>query len=182
MLQRDLHAQLKYSLGFSRDRIAALARPLPPELLVCRPPGGGWCVGEVLEHLCVVDEQYEEGTWGLVASGRPDTDHPDREWRPTRLGQLMAAMLSDPKPMSAPRRYLPGAGIRDGVVDQFLARSDTLGVQMDIARPLDWTALRMPVPRLPFFVRLNLGDVYSLQAVHMSRHLGQIERILACIA
>lgn len=182
MLQRDLHAQLKHSLGFSRDRIAALARPLDPDLLAQRPGGGGWSIGEVLEHLCVVDEQYEERTWGLVASGRPDTSNPEREWRPTKLGQLMAGMLSDPKPMKAPKRYVPGADIRDHVLDQFLSRSATLCVQMDVAVPLDWTALRMEIPRLPFFVKLNLGDVYSLQAVHVSRHLGQMERVLAGIA
>ncbi len=182
MLQRDLHAQLRNSLVFSRDRIAALARPLDSELLVRRPSGGGWSVGEVLEHLCVVDEQYEERSWGLVASGQPDLANLDREWRPTKLGQFVAGMLSEPKPMKAPKRYVPGDSVRDRVVEQFLSRSATLCVQMDIALPLDWSALRMQVPRLPFFVKLNLGDVYSIQAVHTSRHLGQMERVLAGIA
>jgi hypothetical protein len=59
MLQRDLHQALRERALTSHREISALVRPLNPEQLVRRPPGGGWSVGEILEHLLVAEGAYE---------------------------------------------------------------------------------------------------------------------------
>ena len=72
MLQRDLHQQLRAESAASRDRIAALVRPLNAAQLNEHPEPKGWSIGEVLEHLLIADELYDDSIAKLLASSRPD--------------------------------------------------------------------------------------------------------------
>ncbi|MEP7347545.1 MAG: hypothetical protein ABI877_19910, partial [Gemmatimonadaceae bacterium] len=56
--QRELHQQLRAEAIASRERIAAMVRPLHLSKVNEHPEPNGWSVGQVLEHLCVADELY----------------------------------------------------------------------------------------------------------------------------
>jgi hypothetical protein len=181
IIQRALYEQLHSRFAANSRRVAALARPLDPERLVRRPPSGGWSVGEVLEHLCVIDESYAAPTSNLIRSARADAAAPLREWKPTLLGKALAGMLERPAPLKAPKRFVPLGSPRGGVVEEFLTRSAELAALMETASNLDWRALRMSPPNLPRLFKVNLGDVFRMNAVHVERHLGQMERVVAAI-
>lgn len=180
LTQLELHRQLRTEALANHQRVAALARPLDPERLVRRPSPPGWSVGEVLQHLCVADELYRGPLTELVHGARPDAGAPAREWKPTLIGNFLATMLENPRKLKAPRSFRPGPTPQPGVVEDFLARDARMLALMDQASSLDWRALRMPSPALPLpILKFNLGDVFRINVVHVRRHLGQMERVLA---
>ena len=180
--QRELHERLRATASESHQRIAALVRPLDPDRLVRRPVPPGWSVGEVLQHLCVTDEMYRRPLLALVNGATPDAGAPFREWKPTVVGNLLAGMLEKPGKMRAPGVFQPGPTPQPGVVEDFLMRDSRMLALMDQAATLDWRALRMPSPALPIrFITMNLGDVFRIHVVHVKRHLGQMERVLASL-
>lgn len=178
--QRDMHEQLRAEALANHRRIADLTRPLDPERLVRRPTPPGWSVGEVLEHLCVADELYARPLAMLVHTARPDAGAPAREWRPSLLGGLITTSLEKPRPIKAPKVMRPGPTPRNGVVEDFLTRDSRLTRTMDDAASLDWHALRLRMPALPWLpLKLNLGDVFRMHVVHVRRHLAQMARVVA---
>jgi hypothetical protein len=178
--QRDLYERLRVEALDNHQRIAALARPLDPERLVRRPVPRGWSVGEVLQHLCLSDELYRKPLLALVNGARPDAGAPAREWKSTFFGNLVASMLENPRKMRAPRVFQPGPAPQPGVVEDFLVRDSRMLALMEQSATLDWRALRMPSPALPIrFLKMNLGDVFRIHVVHVRRHLGQMERVVA---
>jgi hypothetical protein len=180
MVQRDLQKQLASEIHSTRLRIESAVRPLDGAQLVERPEPNGWSVGEVLEHLCISSELYEEPTRKLVRTARPDATAPGREWKSTLLGGLIAGALRKPGKMKAPKAFRPGPTPRNGVLEAFLAGDNLLSSTMVEATLLDWRALKIKSPALPgFFPRMNLGDAFSIYAVHTTRHAKQIERVAA---
>ena len=177
--QRELHERLKAESIATRERIAKLLRPVDGAALNEHPEPTGWSVAEVLEHLCITDEEYEPAMKALFAGARADAGAPLREWRPTFLGGLLANMLEKPRAMKAPKKFQPGPTPRNGVVERFLAREMTFMKTMDDAAQLDWRALKIASPAAPgFFPKLNLGDVFRTHVVHVTRHGRQIERLV----
>jgi DinB superfamily len=179
MLQRDLHQQLRTESVSLHQRLATLARDLDPEQLVRRPTPSSWSVGEVLEHLCLADENYARPLATLLHRAHIDAGAAMRPWQPSLLGKFLVKALESPKKMKAPRAFRPGPTPRGGVVEDFLARDSRLLHRMDEATSLDWQDLRMAPPILPLpIVKLNVGDVFRVHVVHLKRHLAQIERVV----
>lgn len=180
MIQRNLQQQLGAEIRATRDRIAAAVRPLDGAQLVERPEPNGWSVGEVLEHLCVSSELYDEPTRNLVRTAPRDAGAPAREWKSSLLGGLLASALAKPRKLKAPKAFRPGPTPRNGVLEAFLAGEHLVSATMVEATLLDWRALRLASPALPaFFPKMNLGDVFRIYAVHNTRHAKQIERVAA---
>jgi hypothetical protein len=183
MLQRELQQSLRSRALASHARLAELARPLDPARLVQRPSDGGWSTGQVLEHLCLSNEAYEQPIRRLLSAGRPDAAAPLREWTPMFFGKLLWGSLGRPARMRAPKGIAPGQTVRGGVVEDFLRHQQLLVTLIDDATGHDWSALRMGSPIVPSIVRpifkLNLGDVFSVLVVHTERHTKQIERLVA---
>jgi DinB superfamily len=183
VLQRDLHRALRERALASHHLIAELARPLDPEQLVRRPPGGGWSVGEVLDHLMVAESAYEPLVEALLRQARPDAGAPLREWSPSFFGGFLTRSLERPRRLPAPRKIHPGTAPRGGVVEKFLAQQSALVSRLDAASGYDWSALTLHSPIVPALLRpiakLNLGDSFSISVVHVERHTRQMERVLA---
>ena len=180
LLQRDLHRQLRAEAVASRERLAAVVRPLDPSQLNQHPEPKGWSVGQVLEHLCVADELYAGPLATLLRSARPDAGAPAREWKPSFIGGRIASALIDPKPLKGPRVFRPGPTPRNGVVEVLLARELDFVKVMDDSASHDWRALRIGSPALPSWApKMNLGDGFRIHVVHLTRHTQQIERLVA---
>jgi hypothetical protein len=178
MLQRDLHQQLLAESIASRDHIAALVRPLNGGQLNEHPEPKGWSIGEVLEHLIIADELYDDSIAKLLAASRPDAGAALRDWKPSFLGKLIAEALMSPKKRKGPPAFRVRHGPRNGVVEAFLARELEFVRVMEDAMRYDWNALKVHSPALPRIApRLNLGDAFRIHVVHVTRHAKQVERL-----
>jgi hypothetical protein len=177
--QRDLHQQLRAEAIATRERIAAMVRPLDPSKINEHPEPKGWSVGQVLEHLCIADELYDAPFTALVRAARPDAGAPAREWKSSFIGGRIAASLLGSRPLSGPKVFRPGPTPRSGVVEALLAREMNFVKAMDDAASLDWRALRIGSPALPSWApKMNLGDGFRIHVVHLTRHSRQIERLV----
>lgn len=178
--QRDLHQQLRTEASATREKIAAMVRPLNPATINQHPEPEGWSVGQVLEHLCVSDELAAPRVAALLRGARQDAGAPAREWRPSFLGRMIAGSLLKPGRLKAPKVFRPGPTPRNGVGEALLARELNFVRVMDDAATYDWRALRMRSPALPSWSpRINLGDGFRIHVVHLTRHSRQIERLVA---
>jgi hypothetical protein len=178
--QRDLHQQLRTEAIATRERIAALVRPLDPAKVNEHPEPTGWSVGQVLEHLCLADELYDAPFNALLRRSRQDAGAPAREWKPSFIGGLIAGALLRPRKMKGPKVFRPGPTPRNGVVETLLARELNFVQAMDDAASFDWRALRIGSPALPRWApKMNLGDGFRIHVVHVTRHSHQVERIVA---
>lgn len=183
VIQRDLHQTLRRDLLSARERIADAVRPLDGARLTEHPEPKGWSVAEVLEHLCITDGFYDAPISALLKSARPDAGAPAREWQPTFIGNMIARSLEKPRPMQAPRVFRPVGSPRNAVAEILLARELAMVKNMDGAESLDWRALRLATPVLPWWVpKMNLGDAFRIHVVHLGRHAGQIERLARKLA
>lgn len=178
MLQKQLHDWVRATTLDTDERIAALVRPLDSERLGRRPSPTSWSAGEVLEHLCVSDEKYDDHFREATSRARPDAAAPLRPWRPTWLGNFIARTLENPRPVKAPKVFRIGPSPRAGVVDAFFAREGEFVRTIEACGSLDWQHVKLASPALPPFVKFNLGDAFRIHVVHVSRHAKQIERVL----
>lgn len=177
--QRDLHQQLRTEAIATRERIAALVRPLDAAKINEHPEPTGWSVGQVLEHLCLADELYDAPFNALLLRSRPDAGAPAREWKPSFIGGMIAGALLRSRPLKGPKVFRPGPTPRNGVVETLLARELNFVQAMDDAASFDWRALRIGSPALPRWApKMNLGDGFRIHVVHVTRHSRQIERLV----
>ena len=178
-IQRDLYQQLRAEAIASRERIATMLRPLKPEKLNEHPEEKGWSVGQVLEHLVLADELYEQPFAALMRSARPDAGAPAREWKSSFIGGFIAESLIKPKPLKGPKVFRPGPTPRNGVVEALHSREMRFVQAMDDASSYDWRALKIGSPALPSWApKMNLGDGFRIHVVHLTRHSRQIERLV----
>lgn len=181
MKQADLRADLSARIGAILNRGRPLVA-LTPGQLSWSPPGGGWSVGQVLEHL-VANSQSYFGPIGqhLAKASRVAAGGDEAIWTPTIIGNLLVRSLRSPRKLPAPKIWQPGPIPRDRIADLFLDTMTQLGQLMERGRDHHWQAVRLRSPASAL-LRLNLGDVFTAQVVHAERHLGQIDRIRAAPA
>jgi hypothetical protein len=183
LIQRDLHRQLREELSGTRERIATMLRPLDLSRIVEHPEPNGWSIGQVLEHLLIADELYKDPVADLMRRSTPDAGAAMREWKPSLIGGLIAGSLLKPKPLKGPRVFRPGPTPRDGVVEALLTHESEFLDVMDGATGYDWRALRIRSPALPAWApKMNIGDGFRIHVVHLTRHAGQIERLVGKLA
>ena len=179
ILQKELYEQLHAEMRVNHDRIASIARRLDLEKLVRRPTPDAWSVGEVLEHLVLMDRLFLSASEPLVRATRPDAGASSRPFRESFLGKRIAGALVKPKALKSPKAAVPTTP-RAGVVEAFLAGDARFLALIEAARALDWNAARLRPPIAPWVpIRINLGDVFHIHTVHVRRHLAQIERVTA---
>jgi hypothetical protein len=177
--QGELARGLRERTDAASRRARELAQGLDGAAMGWQPPAGGWSVGQVLEHLVVTADSYLDRLPAVTAKGRRGAGGPATPWRPSAMGGWLARSLRPgTRGIPAPRIYRPAADPRPDVLAEFLARQDRFVRMMDETADLDWRRVRMGSPVLAL-IRVNLGDVFAVNAVHVERHLGQIERVLA---
>lgn len=162
-----------------------LVEPLDPHTFNRRPDGGGWSVGECLEHLNatarvylpVLTEAIEEARARRLLDGRNDGR--------TLLGRLLAWSQEPPArfrmktyddltPADDPER-----DPRE-VLDEFQALHEELIVRINESGDLDRRRVKVR-STLDSRLKLSLGDWFAFLAAHGRRHLWQAEQVLASI-
>ena len=175
--QDELVSVLHLEIEQATARTLALASELDEAALQAAPPGGGWSVALILEHLCATHDPYAVLIRGLVE--RPDAPRaaPGAEWRASLMGGWLFGAMRSPRRHRSPKVFRPAAAARPRVVQEFRRRQDELEELLDRAAPLDWRRLRAssPASRL---IRLNLGDCFTVTVAHTARHVGQMERVV----
>lgn len=165
----------------NHESVAAEIRPLDAEQLLRKPAADEWSVGEVLEHLVLMDALFLAATEPLVRAARPDAGAPDRPYRESFVGKKIAESLTKPKALKAPKAAVP-ATPRPGVTEAFLAGDARFLQLIESARTLDWNAVHLRPPPAPWMpMQINLGDVFHIHTVHVRRHLAQIKRVKATL-
>jgi len=178
LIQKDLYEQLRSEAIETRERLAALLRPLDQSKTNEHPEPNGWSVGQVLEHLCVADELYDTPLAELLRGIRPDAGAPTREWKSSLIGGMIASSLLKPRPLKSPKVFVPGPTPRNGIVEALLTREMNFVKAMDDASSFDWRAVRIKSPALPGWApKMNLGDGFRIHIVHLTRHSHQVERL-----
>lgn len=171
-------ASLLLDLGQRLQRLIGEYRSATESLtaadLAWRPPGGGWSIGELLEHLVSSADSYLLPMRQLVERRAPRGE--PGEWRPSLGGRLLVRGLAGKRRLPAPRRYQPGEP-REGVAAAFVLRLERTARLMDEAREHRWRSIRLASPITPL-LRLNLGDAFMGLVVHAERHLAQLHRLL----
>ena len=154
-------------------RARALVSGLTPAQLGATPPGGGWSVGQVLEHLCLGNEAYL-GPLSAAIEKAKRREGVARPHRPSFFGGLLARAVAESNTRRLPTSpKMSPLVARAGVLEAFLATLARLEV---LAREADGADLctGMWSPIAP--VRLNVGDAFVVLIAHGERHLGQAER------
>ena len=175
--QQDHLAQLLNGVDAITEHAQSLTAGLDDHQLSWRPPNGGWSIGQIFEHLVVVNDSYLERIRPLVR--RADalrTRIADAQWRPTLMGRMLVNAFHSTRKLPAPRMYRPPLQPRANVVGEFLRRQHELTELLRTAAGLDWQRIRTTSPVTPL-IRLNLGDCFTIMVVHAQRHIGQIERL-----
>ena len=175
---RDHLAALRRRTDAADERARALAADLDAAQLAWGPPGGGWSIGVVLEHLVVSAEQYLPGMRAAAAAARPAVEARPGPWRPSLVGRLLIGAV-DPastRRLTSPRRFQPGPRPRPAVLDAFLRTQGELRALLQQADRVDAARARFASPVSPL-IRLTLADALTVLVLHAERHLGQIERV-----
>jgi hypothetical protein len=173
-------AELRDDLAARIGAIIHRGRPLmtvTPGQLSWSPPGGGWSVGQVLEHLVANNQSYF-GPIGESLSKADRVGGDDATWKPTIIGNLLVRSLQSPRKLPAPKLWQPGPTPRGRIAQVFLDSMAQVGQLIERGRDRHWQAARIRSPASAL-IRLNLGDVFLALVVHAERHLGQIDRIRA---
>jgi len=167
-----LLASLAPRLAAIEPRTRAVVLGLDSARLGMRPPGGGWSVAEVFEHLVRGNQAYLPSMEKVLAEARRRGAR--RTYRQSLVGGLLLRAIAEDNRARLPTTSkMTPVAVREGVVEAFLG---TLARTADLAREADGADLgvRMWSPIAP--VPINLGDAFAIIVTHAERHLGQAER------
>lgn len=176
MNQEALRTRLLIELDCVSMDAVAVAKDLDAQQLAWQPPGGGWGVGQLLEHLVVSHDSYLNILRPRIYDRKtPHTENGTAFWEPSLAGWLLVAGLRSKRKLPTAKIWQVAAA-REAVLDAFINRQQQLTTFLRAASALDWTKVRFssPVSRL---VRLNLGDAFMCLTVHAQRHIKQMERV-----
>lgn len=179
--RHSLLADLDARLAAIAERARRATDGLDEARLRAVPPGGGWSMGQVLEHVIVLDGDYMAAMARVLdQAGAPAGGH--RPWRPTLAGRLLVWAMREQNRLKAPTapRY-DGLTPRADVAAAFGQHVSDLAGLLRRADGHDLRALRVRSPVNGAIV-VNLGDAARMLVVHAERHMGQLERVRAAVA
>ena len=175
--QEALRSRLSIEVDCASLDARQVAGDLDDAQLAWHPAAGGWSVGQTLEHLVLSHDSYLDRMRGLIYTrNAPHGENGQVEWEPTIFGWLLVASLRSKRRRAAPRIWTTGPEPRGGVLNAFLERQGTVMTFLKAAAALDWTRLRLRSPASRW-IRINLGDAFTVLTVHAQRHIKQMERI-----
>ena len=177
MNQEDLRSRLFIELDCVTLDAKKVAGDLTPAQLSWQPPGGGWSVAQVLEHLVIAHESYLNVMRPLIYErSAAHADGGTAAWEPSLMGWMLVAALRSSRKLPAPTLFKVTTAPRDGVLDAFKTRQNIVTTFLRAASALDWTRVRFSSPAARW-VRLNLGDAFMILTVHAQRHVKQMEAV-----
>lgn len=169
--------RLLSELDASDARAQALVGDLTPTQLNWTPAGGGWSVGQCLDHLCVANDVYIPAIDASLEAAPTGVVH---EITPGWFGRWFIRNHIEPsatmKRGRAPRKIVPASRVEPSVLERFIRGNLR-------ARTLVLRAAKHDVNRLrfknPFVrgIRFTAGTGLEILLKHQRRHLLQGERV-----
>jgi len=157
------------------DARAAELEQVDRAALDWQPPQGGWSAGQVLEHLCVANDSYLVELRKLLSRSTPATRNVgDAMWRPSFAGRLLVRSMESPRKLPAPKAWRPAPAPRPNVIAEFLARQREIEALIERSMGTEWQRMRMASP-VAAFIRMNIGDAFTVLVRHAERHFRQID-------
>jgi hypothetical protein len=162
------------------DERAAELEHVDRAALNWQPPEGGWSAGQVLEHLCVANDSYLVELRDLLSRSAPagTWKSGDVAWRPSFAGRLLVSSMESPRKLPAPKIWRPVPAPRPDVIAEFLARQREIAALIERSMGTEWRRVRMASP-VSRFIRMNIGDAFTVLVRHAERHFRQIDARLA---
>jgi uncharacterized damage-inducible protein DinB len=140
--------------------------------------GSGWSIAQIFEHLVLSTDAYVAKIRGRIFS--PNAVHvaagTEAEWEPSLMGWMLVRRMRSPRPLPAPRIFMPGPTPRADVVNAFAQRQKTFTYLLRASSALYWSRVRATSP-VSAWIRMNLGDAFTVLIVHQQRHVGQMDRV-----
>jgi hypothetical protein len=175
-----MHPQLAAALGrldsVTRD-LHTIAGSMPSPLRSQQPAAGRWCVNEVLEHVCMVEQLFVARLIANIEAAKAAGLASEVE-TPAMLPEQLGSVVED----RSARRTAPDAVQPTGQVESAAALD---GIEACHARlrdaiaSADGLALSTVTHDHRFFGTLNVYQWVDLIAGHERRHLAQIREIAA---
>ena len=155
-------------------RLRDLVSPLQVAVRGTRPPGGGWSLDMILEHLCLANGAYLAEMEGAVTThGAPLRNG---AWSPTLGGRLLVHFMRSERRLPAPKSMVPGPVPSEQVLDAMLDSLAVLRALLARADRLEWRKTRLVSP-FARWLPLNLGDAALIILTHSQRHANQVARL-----
>jgi hypothetical protein len=175
--QRELQEGVTARIRAVDPRLRAAIAGLTPAQLAWNPPEGGWSIAQVFEHLCVTDEaQFPLWERMIRASNAPRKTSSDAPWAPRLGGKFVVAGLTSTRKTKSPPKFRIGPNVRPDVTNTLFGYMRRVQGLITESADLEWRRVKFGSAALPI-IRYNLGDAWLIEAVHLERHAGQIERI-----
>jgi hypothetical protein len=176
--QNELYDAVTSRIRTAEPRYRAAIARLTPAQVAWNPPEGGWSIAQVFEHLCVTDEaqfpQWERVIRSPNAARKTSRDAP---WAPRLAGKFVVKGLLGERKTKSPPKFQIGDTARPNVTETLVGYIDRVLALIEESTPLEWRRVKLGSAALPI-LRYNLGDTWLIEAVHLERHAGQIERVL----
>lgn len=172
--QDALGALVTSGLAALDGGVDQLVRPMDAAFRQSPPPGGGWSIDAILEHLCLTSDLYLAAMQGALRAIPAPRER--GRWRPSLGGRLLAWSMTSSLRLPAPRVIVPGPAPRPYVLDAFLRGNDSLRTLVESAGDREWRRVRFTSP-LARGVTLNLGDAALVLLRHGERHHQQMTRV-----
>ena len=180
---RRMHPQLAAALGrldsVTRD-LHTMATSIPQALRTRKPSPERWCIGEVLEHVSMVEQLFVERIVTNIERARAaglasEVDAPD----------MLTDQLRDVIEDRRSRRNAPETVLPTGQVDATTSLQrieDSHARLRDACASCDGLALSTVTHDHRFFGTLNVYQWVDLIAGHERRHLAQIREVAMEVA
>jgi hypothetical protein len=169
--------EIWYDIENARERLIAFVAAIPEAAFDRRGEPGGWSVGEVLHHLCRMEELVISLLARQAVRAREKGIGPDRGEDSLLHSLDYVSIETVTDRLIAPEPVAPRAGLGKAELLSMLGASRAqLRKTMDEAADVDLSRLHFPHPVLG---RIDMYQWVLFIGKHEMRHLGQIERIVA---
>ncbi len=175
--QAQLHRAVVSRIRAVEPRLRAVIAGLSPAQFAWNPPEGGWSIAQVFEHLCVTDEaqfpNWERVIRSPNAARKGDGDVP---WAPRLGGKFVVAGLLSSRKTKSPPKFRIGPTVRANASECLFGYIARVLALLEESAGLEWRRVKLGSAALAL-IRYNLGDTWLIEAVHLERHAGQMERV-----
>jgi len=180
-IRNEQLATLAMQVEGARRHAQTCVAGLSPAQLAWQPGTKAWGVAQCIEHLVLTLEATELQVPGKIAEARANGAGATPAYEAWKPGWIGGFLINGTKPGSRPVRTNPKfvpVTTRPEILQRFMEKTDAFVGWMRSADGLDLTRIRIRSPFLSLLT-YHLGDCFTINTVHLERHLQQADRVKA---
>jgi hypothetical protein len=163
-----------------QTRVDKLVDDLTEEKFNQKPSGGGWSVGECIEHLNKVAEMYIPQIKNSIAKAEKKEQFSNEKFKPRFIQKKMIDLLEPPYKMKMKtfKSMKPASSLSmEDVLGRFNKFNNEFIELIKESDKLDYSKVVVVSP-VSSLIKFKLGEAYLFLAAHTRRHLWQAEQVL----